>query len=62
MLDQMSSSTPVLQRVTMYNLACKKKLEKTRSLELEELRRKAAATAARGRPGLQRSGQSVLPV
>ena len=47
MLDQMYElNTKYYKELTMYILAGKKKLEKTRSVELEELRRKAAASGS----------------
>ena len=47
MLDQMYElNTKYYKERTMYILAGKKKLEKTRSVELEELRRKAAASGS----------------
>ena len=47
MLDQMYElNTKYYKELTMYILAVKKKLEKTRSVELEELRRKAAASGS----------------
>lgn len=47
MLDQMYElNTKYYKELTMYILAGKKKLENTRSVELEELRRKAAASGS----------------
>ena len=47
MLDQMYElNTKYYKELTMYILAGKKKLEKTRSVELEELRRKAAVSGS----------------
>ena len=47
MLDQMYElNTKYYKELTMYILAGKKKLEKTRSVELEELRRKPAASGS----------------
>ncbi|WP_418271295.1 toxic anion resistance protein [Intestinimonas sp.] len=47
MLDQMYElNTKYYKELTMYILAGKKKLEKTRSVELEELHRKAAASGS----------------
>ena len=47
MLDQMYElNTKYYKELTMYIRAGKKKLEKTRSVELEELRRKAAASGS----------------